>query len=227
MGNVKVEHQIPQSLAAGPTRSDSSPRIRVRVTTEKVSKSPPAQEPIETESKDVNEDIIEKDASGNTLYYKYQAGTNKVLMNVKVNPKDNKKPEVPKVTDDDVIVISTKPDGSKQLSFRFDEFTSSLSEEQPQLNQIYEYIVEILQKQTNFLSLDNQADYLTAVARLLESAYFNIGSVDSHSQKMFDKLANALELKKKDTVSSQTEQKSSSVLQDNVLQDANQQKDHV
>jgi hypothetical protein len=63
---------------------------------------------------------VVEETSEETLYYKYQVGTNKVLM--KVIPKEDKKPEVPMATDDDVIVLTTMEDGSKELSFKFNEY---------------------------------------------------------------------------------------------------------
>jgi hypothetical protein len=66
-------------------------------------------------------------------------------------------------------------------------------------------LVEIFSSiESTVVSLDNQSRYLTAIARLIESAYFNLGAVDRESQKIFDELANVLELKNKDTFSSQT-----------------------
>lgn len=218
----KNEPQKPPISAEGPDRlAENMPKITVHVRTDKVIKSSPVQEEPKTPTQEETklESVVEE-TSEETLYYKYQAGTNKVLMNVKVIPKDDKKPEVPMATDDDVIVLTTMEDGSKQLSFKFNELTSTVSGETLQVNQIYNYIVDILQTRTNFQSLDNQSQYLTAIARLIESAYFNLGAVDRESQKIFDELANVLELKNKDTFSSQTEQKSTTVLQDNVLQDA-------
>ncbi|XP_052093110.1 ER degradation-enhancing alpha-mannosidase-like protein 3 [Mytilus californianus] len=203
VASVTSQPKSPPTSAKGPSRVENVPKVTVRVIGDKVTK---------TTLQDGNDETIISDGSGNTVYYKYQAGTNKIFMNVKVNPKDNKKPEIPVVTDDDVIVITTRPDGSKQLSFNFDHISAAVSESVPQLNQIYQYVVDIMKERTNFNSLDNQADYLTAVARILESAYFNTGSFDSQSQRMFDKLASVLELKKKDTVSS--EQKSTTVLHD-------------
>jgi hypothetical protein len=211
----KNEPQKPPVSAEGPGHlTENMPKITVHVRTDKVIKSSPVQEEVKTTSTQEEAKL----ESEETLYYKYQVGTNKVLM--KVIPKDDKKPEVPMATDDDVIVLTTMEDGSKELSFKFNELTSTVSGETLQVNQIYNYIVDILQTRTNFQSLDNQSRYLTAIARLIESAYFNLGAVDRESQKIFDELANVLELKNKDTFPSQTEQKSTTVLQDNVLQDA-------
>lgn len=212
----KNEPQKPPVSAEGPDRlTDNMPKITVHVRTDKMFTSSPVQEEVKatpTQEEEKLESVVEE-TSDETLYYKYQVGTNKVLMNVKVIPKDDKKPEVPVATDD-VIVITTMEDGSKQLSFKFNELTSTVSGETLQVNQIYNYIVDILQTRTNFQSLDNQSRYLTAIARLVESAYFNLGAVDRESQNIFDELANVLELKNKDTFSSQTEQKSTTVLQD-------------
>ena len=217
----KNEPQKPPVSAEGPGRlTENMPKITVHVRTDKVIKSSPVQEEVKTTptQEEAKLESVVEETSEETLYYKYQVGTNKVLM--KVIPKDDKKPEVPMATDDDVIVLTTMEDGSKELSFKFNELTSTVSGETLQVNQIYNYIVDILQTRTNFQSLDNQSRYLTAIARLIESAYFNLGAVDRESQKIFDELANVLELKNKDTFSSQTEQKSTTVLQDNVLQDA-------
>lgn len=223
-GELVQEDPVPEKPSVdvkGPEREQNGPRITVRVVGDKAFQTVTKQgtvDPSSTDegSKTCNSETSEKevegvhgDNSGNKIYYNYQAGTNKVLMNVKVKSDEEVQPEVPAVTDEEVIVISTLPNGSKQLSFRFDQLTSKLDGQRPHLNQVYQHLVKILKDRTNFLSLENREEYLSAVARLLESAYFNV-AVDKESQKLFDQLADVLELI--DTTPSQSEQKSSSVL---------------
>ena len=54
--------------------------------------------------------------------------------------------------------------------------------------------MKILLGRTNFPTLKRQDEYLTAVAKLLENAYFGLGSVDLKSQLLFDELAKELEV---------------------------------
>ncbi|KAK3088771.1 hypothetical protein FSP39_023586, partial [Pinctada imbricata] len=146
------------------------------------------------------EEIIVKSELVGQKQYRLQTGSHNVKMDVKVSTKSSGSPESPEVIDDDVIKIITLPDGRKQLSFKFDQISQRMPKTKPELNQIYVDLVQILQDRTNFASLPSQGDYLLAIARLLESAYFNQGNVDSRSQKMFDKLAQELQIVKKDVV---------------------------
>lgn len=220
--------ETPPVFAEGPTRrTENMPKITVHVKAERVKMTHSTMEATNPQSQEEKTSFTPKEETqGDNSFYKYQAGTNKVQMNVKVNTKEDNQPEVPAVTDDDVILLTTMPDGSKQLSFKFDKVVSSVSGQQPQVADLYKYIVDILQERTNFRSLANQDNYLAALARLIEAAYYNLGSIDKTSQKLFDELANALEIEKK-FVLSQSFQKSKSVLQDNVLHDSTQTSDSL
>ena len=106
---------------------------------------------------------------------------------------DDSNPKSPEAQDTDVIQLVSLPNGKKQLSFRMEQISSKVPTNTPELNQIYSKLVHILQKRTNFELLDNQGDYLMAIARLLESAYFNTKLTDGQkSQDLFNALASQL-----------------------------------
>lgn len=70
--------------------------------------------------------------------------------------------------------------------------------EKPELNQIYVDLVLMLQERTNFVQLKLQSDYLLAIARMLESAYFGLQDVDKQTQSMLERLAQELIIYPKD-----------------------------
>jgi hypothetical protein len=95
--------------------------------------------------------------------------------------------------EDGIISIRTLPGGSKQLFFRFDKLKKN-QDSAPSLEEIYENLRATLLEKTNFKLLEKQSEYLTAIVRLLESAYFGKQSLDSKSQELFEELSNELEI---------------------------------
>ncbi|XP_045195747.2 ER degradation-enhancing alpha-mannosidase-like protein 3 [Mercenaria mercenaria] len=95
--------------------------------------------------------------------------------------------------EDGIISIRTLSDGSKQLFFRFDKLKKDY-ETAPSMEDIYDNLRRTLLEKTNFKLLGKQSDYLTAIVRLLESAYFGKQSIDQRSQELFGELSNELEI---------------------------------
>lgn len=131
--------------------------------------------------------------------YSYQSSSRKVRMEIKVSGEadtdvfhsveEGEKETTESVTaEENVLQFDTLPDGSKQLSFKVDK-NQQEDKTQPQLNQIYVNLVQALQEKTNFEKLSNQGDYLIAIARFLESAYFGMDRVDNKAQELIEKLA--------------------------------------
>lgn len=125
------------------------------------------------------------------------AGSSNVEIEVKEEEQEKNLPKEQKVSDKYVQIVSL-PDGSKQIQFNFPHLGNKKAQTKPELNQIYVEIVNILQTKTNFNLLLNQADYLMAIARLLEAAYFGLEKVDANAQGLFDKLTNELEIKEEE-----------------------------
>ncbi|XP_071111554.1 ER degradation-enhancing alpha-mannosidase-like protein 3 isoform X1 [Haliotis cracherodii] len=131
--------------------------------------------------------------------YSYQSSSRKVRMEIKVSGEadtevfhsveEGEKETTESVTaEENVLQFDTLPDGSKQLSFKVDK-NQQEDKTQPELNQIYVNLVQALQEKTNFEKLSNQGDYLIAIARFLESAYFGMDRVDNKAQELIEKLA--------------------------------------
>ncbi|XP_064616048.1 ER degradation-enhancing alpha-mannosidase-like protein 3 [Liolophura sinensis] len=126
--------------------------------------------------------------------YKMKVGSNDLHMEVKVITRGNKGSAKGNL-DDDVIKLVSNEDGSKQLSFKFDQLMKDSNlKGKPLLNQLYVELVRVLQERTNFSHLEGQADYLLALARLLEAAYFNLNNVDNEARILFQQLAKELEI---------------------------------
>lgn len=95
--------------------------------------------------------------------------------------------------EDGIISIKTLSDGSKQVFFKFDKLRNNdLST--PSLEDIYENLRTTLLEKTNFKLLGKQSDYLTAIVRLLETAYYGKQNVDERSQELFEEFSNELEI---------------------------------
>ncbi|XP_067662725.1 ER degradation-enhancing alpha-mannosidase-like protein 3 isoform X1 [Haliotis asinina] len=149
--------------------------------------------------------------------YSYQSSSRKVRMEIKVsgetdtdvfhNVEEDKTETTESVpADKNVLQFDTLPDGSKQLSFKVDK--NQQEDKTPQLNQIYVNLVQALQEKTNFEKLSNQGDYLIAIARFLESAYFGMDRVDNKAQELIERLAVELKfLTEKSTKSTETQGK--------------------
>ncbi|KAK6195946.1 hypothetical protein SNE40_001268 [Patella caerulea] len=122
--------------------------------------------------------------------FSIKTGSKKIHMKVHVSTSPNEPTIDSKERDDGVLQLDILPDGSKQLTFNLNQKKSSDEKKsKPQLNQIYVDLVQILQERTNFPKLSDQPEYLIAIARFLESAYFNFAHVDSKATEMIEKLA--------------------------------------
>lgn len=134
------------------------------------------------------------DPSSTSGKYKMKVGSSDLHMEVKVITHGNKGSSKSNL-DDDVIKLVSNEDGSKQLSFKFDQLMKDRNlKGKPLLNQLYVELVRVLQERTNFSQLKGQADYLLALARLLEAAYFNLNNVDNEARILFQQLAKELEI---------------------------------
>lgn len=94
----------------------------------------------------------------------------------------------------DVIQLIENPDGSKRLSIRFDQLLQKSPERKLGYEELYTNLLTILQERTNFVQLSNQADYLLAISKFLQAAYFGSGKVDAHSDNVIRKLGNELKI---------------------------------
>lgn len=98
-----------------------------------------------------------------------------------------------------VIHLDLLPDGTKRLAFHFDHLSKKEpSRNKPKLNQIYVELVSLLRERTNFPQLDSQSQYLRAITRVLEAAYFNFGKLDGNEKVVLDQLAFELIIMKDD-----------------------------
>ena len=89
-----------------------------------------------------------------------------------------------------VIHLHLLPDGTKRLAFHFAHLSKKEpSHNKPKLNQIYVELVTLLKERTNFPQLDLQSQYLRAITRVLEAAYFNFGKLDASEKIVLDQLA--------------------------------------
>lgn len=112
-------------------------------------------------------------------------------------PKDNIAEDLisPSTVEDEdgIISIKTLSDGSRQVFFKFDKLRNNgLST--PSLEEIYENLRTTLLEKTNFKLLGKQSEYLTAIVRLLETAYYGKQNVDERSQELFEEFSNELEI---------------------------------
>lgn len=89
-----------------------------------------------------------------------------------------------------IIHLHLLPDGTKRLAFHFAHLSKrEPSQNKPKLNQIYVELVSLLRERTNFPQLDLQSQYLRAITRVLEAAYFNFGKLDASEKVVLDQLA--------------------------------------
>lgn len=86
--------------------------------------------------------------------------------------------------------INKHKDNTVDLRFHLFEVTAN---KKPEINTLYVEIVELLRQKTNFLSLENQEQYLIALARMLEAAVFQLDISNMEGQKIL-KLAGLLRI---------------------------------
>lgn len=126
--------------------------------------------------------------------FRLRTGSDQVFLEVDIGPLSQ--PPHPDINkNQDIIELKESQDGSKHLIFKFDKLMSTdVPTAKPELNQVYVSVVQALQQRTNFETLSNQADYLIAIARILEAAYFGFEAHDSNdnSQEVFEQLVHLL-----------------------------------
>lgn len=86
--------------------------------------------------------------------------------------------------------INKHKDNTVDLRFHLFEVTAN---KKPEINTLYVEIVDLLRQKTNFLSLENQEQYLIALARMLEAAVFQLDISNMEGQKIL-KLAGLLRI---------------------------------
>lgn len=86
--------------------------------------------------------------------------------------------------------INRHKDNTVDLRFHLFEV---IANRKPEINTLYVEIVELLRQKTNFLSLENQEQYLIALARMLEAAVFQLDISNMEGQKIL-KLAGLLRI---------------------------------
>ena len=67
--------------------------------------------------------------------------------------------------------------------------------EKPNLNEMYLDVIHALQHGTNMESLDYASDYMKAIARFMEAAFFSLDRVDHVALEVMDRLAKELKAK--------------------------------
>lgn len=88
------------------------------------------------------------------------------------------------------IQLNLLPDGTKQLVFYFQHLSKiNPAKNEPKLNQIYVDLVTFLRDHTNFPQLEQQGQYLRALAKILEAAYFDSGNLSNEDKNLLDQLA--------------------------------------
>ncbi|GAB1597645.1 ER degradation-enhancing alpha-mannosidase-like protein 3 [Argonauta hians] len=88
------------------------------------------------------------------------------------------------------IQLNLLPDGTKQLTFYFKHLSKvNPVKNEPKLNQIYVELVAFLRDHTNFPQLEQQGPYLRALAKILEAAYFDSGTLSNEDKDLLDQLA--------------------------------------
>ncbi|XP_034301044.2 ER degradation-enhancing alpha-mannosidase-like protein 3 [Magallana gigas] len=92
--------------------------------------------------------------------------------------------------------INKHKDNTVDLRFHLFEVTAN---KKPEINTLYVEIVELLRQKTNFLSLENQEQYLIALARMLEAAVFQLDISNMEGQKIL-KLAGLLRIEDDPTI---------------------------
>lgn len=107
--------------------------------------------------------------------YFLQAGTKFFHLNVEVTPQEEGASE----DVNEKMKYEPLPDGSKMFTFNLHFRLSSF--EKPNLNEMYLDVIHTLQHLTNFEQLDQSQEYMKAIARFMESAFFSIDRIDSAS----------------------------------------------
>lgn len=92
--------------------------------------------------------------------------------------------------------INKQKDNTVDLRFHLFEVTAN---KKPEINTLYVEIVDLLRQKTNFLSLENQEQYLIALARMLEAAVFQLDISNMEGQKIL-KLAGLLRIEDDPTI---------------------------
>ena len=93
-----------------------------------------------------------------------------------------------------IISFRKLEDGSRQIFFELDKIGKYKSGSLPGMSSIYDSIVTILLEKTNFPKLDKQSEYLTAIAKLLESAYSGTNQADSSVQGKIQEMTRELKV---------------------------------
>lgn len=110
-----------------------------------------------------------------TRQYFLQAGTKFLHLSVEVSPREDSDSE----EDCRRMKYEPLPDGSKMFTFYLRHRLSGL--EKPNLNEMYLDVIHSLQHHTNFEQLDESSEYMKAIARFMESAFFSIERIDDTS----------------------------------------------
>lgn len=91
---------------------------------------------------------------------------------------------------DNILKINRNEDKTVDMRFHLFQITEN---RKPEINTLYVNIVEILRQKTNFLSLENQEEYLIALARMLEAAVFQ-GYINHDAGHKILKLSGLLDI---------------------------------
>ncbi|CAG5125309.1 unnamed protein product [Candidula unifasciata] len=110
-----------------------------------------------------------------TRQYFLQAGTKFLHLSIEVSPRE----EADSEEDCRKLKYEPLPDGSKMFTFYLRHRLSGL--EKPNLNEMYLDVIHSLQHHTNFEQLDQSSEYMKAIARFMESAFFSIERIDNVS----------------------------------------------
>lgn len=94
------------------------------------------------------------------------------------------------LTGDNILKINRNEDKTVDMRFHLFQITEN---RKPEINTLYVNIVEILRQKTNFLSLENQEEYLIALARMLEAAVFQ-GYINHDAGHKILKLSGLLDI---------------------------------
>ncbi|KAH9500779.1 ER degradation-enhancing alpha-mannosidase-like protein 3 [Bulinus truncatus] len=105
-----------------------------------------------------------------TKYYNLKAGTKYFHLHVHVMQKNLN------TADDKTMKYEPLPDGSKMFTFYLSSVFSE--SDKPNLNEMYLDVLHTFQRHTNFEQLDYSTNYMKALARFMESAYFSIDLID-------------------------------------------------
>ena len=149
----------------------------------------------------------------------FQVDSNRVHMKVRVTENNEEPFDLVQREGDKVMKVREKADGSIEVSVSFDEEKNTEDKQsedkqsedkeseqkptdgksKPDLNQIYNDLMKTLNEKTNFQELSNKDEYMTVIARFLESSHLGKGLVDESSKAIIETLASELFRKSRET----------------------------